>query len=151
MDRRKLIFLDIDGVMNSSSSKGPYLSDMEIEKLRLLSKLIVFAHAEGIVITSDRRESLFDLKEKKAAFLEYGIPVIGETRLPTQDDLDDTRGKQIADYLSNLEEDIDAILILDDHDDGISSYFEEEFLKTNPYYGFNKEAFTLALSILGSD
>ena len=38
----KIIFLDIDGVMNSTLSKGPYISDMEIEKLELLSSLIKF-------------------------------------------------------------------------------------------------------------
>ena len=37
----KLIFLDIDGVLNSSSGSGPYLSDMEVSKLELLKKLII--------------------------------------------------------------------------------------------------------------
>ncbi len=151
MGKRKLIFLDIDGVMNSSSSKGPYLSDMETSKLLLLAKLVAVTASLGIVISSDRRESNADMKEKKAAFAEYGIPVVGETRLPNEDDLDDSRGRQIADYLVDQEEDIDAILILDDHDEGISSYFEEEFLKTNPYYGFDEEAFDAAISILGMD
>lgn len=51
----KLIFLDIDGVLNSSSGSGPYLSDMEVSKLELLKKLIIETNSLGIVITSDRR------------------------------------------------------------------------------------------------
>ena len=46
----KLIFLDIDGVLNSATGKDPYVSDMEVEKLLLLNKLVeswVLADIQG--------------------------------------------------------------------------------------------------------
>ena len=144
----KVIFLDIDGVLNSATGKEPYISDMEVEKLRLLKKLIDDSGSSGVVITSDRRYSEIDMKHKTVAFYQFEIFIVGETRRPNQDDLEDNRGKQIMDYLSSSKEDIDRIVILDDNDDGISNFFEEEFILVNRFYGLNEEVFHKALNIL---
>ena len=144
----KLIFLDIDGVLNSSSSKGPYISDMEIEKLILLKRLIDESCSLGVVITSDRRFSSVDIKNKLEAFDKYNIKEVGKLRNPNEDDYDDNRGKQILDYLSSSEEDIDKIVILDDNDEGISNYFEDEFILINRFYGLDESVYLKALKIL---
>ena len=144
----KLIFLDIDGVLNSSIGRGPYISDMEIEKLTLLKKLIDDSNALGVVITSDRRYSNIDMKDKREAFDKYGISIIGEIRRPNIDDLDDNRGKQILDYLSSSKDDIDKIVILDDNDDGISNIFEDEFILVNHFFGLNEDIYNKAIEIL---
>ena len=47
----KQIFLDIDGVMNSSLGKEPYLADMEVGKIKLLKKLNDYSNSTGIVLT----------------------------------------------------------------------------------------------------
>ena len=144
----KLIFLDIDGVLNSATGKEPYVSDMEVEKLKLLKKLIDDSGSSGVVITSDRRYSKIDMKHKTEAFDRFEIYIVGETRRPNQDDLEDNRGKQIVDYLSSSKEDIDRIVILDDNDDGISSFFEEEFILVNRFFGLNENVYQKALEIL---
>ena len=143
----KIIFLDIDGVLNSASGTGPYESEMEIVKLILLKKLILNSGASGVVISSDRRYSKIDIAHKKEAFDKYDIRIIGEIRYPN-DDLDDNRGNQIFDYLSSSKEDIERILILDDIDDGISELFHEDFLLINRFYGLNEEAYSRGLEIL---
>ena len=143
----KIIFLDIDGVLNSANGKEPYISDMEEEKLKLLKKLIDESRSSGIVITSDRRYSEIDMKNKTQAFNEYGILIIGELRKPNLDDLEDNRGKQIMDYLSSNES-IDRIVILDDNDDGISNLFKEEFILVNRFFGFNQNIYEKALLLL---
>ena len=51
----KLIFLDIEGVLNSATGKEPYVSDMEVKKLKLLKRLIDDSGSSDAVITSDRR------------------------------------------------------------------------------------------------
>ena len=61
----KLIFLDIDGVLIPFKEKA-HISDMEIDKLFLLKKLIDDSHSFGAVITSDRRYSEIDMKHKRA-------------------------------------------------------------------------------------
>ena len=144
----KLIFLDIDGVLNSATGKEPYVSDMEVEKLKLLKKLIDDSGSSGVVITSDRRYSKVDMEDKTEAFDQFEIFIVGETRRPNQDDLEDNRGKQIMDYLSSSKEDIDRIVILDDNDDGISNFFEEEFILVNRFFGLNVSVYQKALEIL---
>lgn len=146
----KIIFLDIDGVLNSAMGKEPYLSDMEVEKLRLLKKLIDDSGSSGVVITSDRRYSKVDMEHKAEAFKQFGIYIVGETRKPNQDDFEDNRGKQILDYLSSSKEDIDRIVILDDNDDGISNIFGEVFILINRFFGLNNDTYQQALDILNS-
>ena len=43
------------------------------------------------------------------------------------------------DYLSNSGNDIERIAILDDNDEGISDYFEEEYISVNRFYGLTPE------------
>ncbi len=146
----KLIFTDIDCVLNSSRGRGPYISDMEIEKITLLKRLIDESGSLGIVITSDRRYSSIDMEHKIEAFNKFDISIAGELRRPNIDDLEDNRGKQILDYLSSYKEDIDRIVILDDNDDGISSYFEDEFILVNRFFGLDENVYQKALGILNS-
>ena len=146
----KIIFLDIDGVLNSAIGTGPYESDMETAKLILLKKLIVNSGADGVVISSDRRYSKVDMSHKEAVFDKYEIRIIGVTRRPNEEDLDDNRGKQIYDYLNNSPDLINRILILDDIDDGISELFHEDFVYINRFYGFNEDAYQQAINVLKS-
>ena len=133
----KIIFLDIDGVMNSAKGKGPYHADMEEEKLLLLKKLINDIHASGIVLISDRRYSKVYMRHFIDVLNMFAISYVGMTRLPLDYKVDpyDNRGKQIMDYLINSKEEITDILILDDNDDGISELFPDEFIKINRLYG----------------
>ena len=144
----KLIFTDIDGVLNSALGSGPYESDMEVSKLVLLKELINLSHAEGIVITSDRRFSDVDMEHKMDAFDKYEIFVVGSLRRPSEEDLEDSRGKQIVDYLNNTKEAIDNIVILDDLDDGISELFHEDFILVDRLYGLTSDVVVKALETL---
>ena len=145
----KIIFLDIDGVLNSTSGTEPYISDMEVDKLVLLKQLIDISGSFGIVIISDRRYSEIDMRNKIFSFNKYGIKVIGCLRNPN-DDLNDSRGKQIMDYLADSKEEIERMVILDDNDDGISVLFEKEFILVNKTKGLNLEAYNQALQILSA-
>ena len=133
----KLIFIDIDGVLNSASGEGPYISDMEIDKLELLRNLIQDTDTNGIVITSDRRYSKIDIANKIEAFDSFQIHVVGVLRNPIIEDDFDNRGKQVLDYLSSFKEDIDKMVIIDDEDDGISDSFKENFIQVNRFYGLS--------------
>lgn len=144
----KLIFLDIDGVLNSAHGKGPYISDMEIDKLILLRHLIELSNSEGVVLTSDRRLSEVDMKNKLQAFEKYKIKVVGKLRRPSEEDDYDNRGKQIMDYLASSVDDIEKIVILDDNDDGISELFENEFILLSRFDGLDDNSFIDALNKL---
>lgn len=149
----KLIFLDIDGVMNSSLGKEPYLADMEVSKLNLLKKLIDDSNSTGIVLTSDRRYSKVYMKEFINALKEYDINLVGIIRnvKELEEDINDNRAKEIMDYLVDSNENIDSIVILDDNDDGISNLFNEEFILVNRSYGLNEEVYNKAIEILNKN
>ena len=84
------------------------------------------------------------MKHKREEFEQYGINIIGVTRNPITG-IDDNRGKQILDYLSSLKEEIDKIVILDDNDDGIFNFFEEEFILVNRFSGLNNSVYQVVL------
>ena len=145
----KIIFLDIDGVLNSIVGSAKYLSFMEASKLQLLKDLIIESSADGVVIISDRRYSKYDMEDILDAFDEFEIYLIGSIRNPDDLDYEDNRGKQIQDYLENTKENITSIVILDDNDDGISSYFNEEFIRINRYDGLTRDDVDRAIEKLG--
>lgn len=62
----------------------------EVEKLKLLKKLIDDSGSSGVVITSDRRYSKVDMEDKTEAFDQFEIFIVGKTRRPNQDDLEVT-------------------------------------------------------------
>lgn len=142
---KKIIFLDIDGVMNSINGEGPYLADMEVSKLELLKSLIEETNSEGIVLISDRRFSSHYMNELESVLDQYEIALLDSLRDPNGDE--DNRGKQIDGYLS-IHNDIDRIVILDDNDDGISILFKEEYIEVNKFYGLNKEVYLKAVKAL---
>lgn len=135
----KLIFIDIDGVMNSAMGKEPYMADMEVSKLKLLKSIIDDNGVFGIVLTSDRRYSKVYMKYFIDALDQFEIFMVDMTRWPKsiEEDIEDNRGKQIRDYLVNNK--ADKFVILDDMDDGISDYFPNEFIKVNRFFGLNEE------------
>ena len=146
----KLIFLDIDGVMNSAMGCEPYLADMEVTKLKLLKRIIDEMQCDGIVLTSDRRYSSVYMRLFNDAINKFDIKLVGETRRPKEidEDMDDNRGKQIMDYLVDSKNDIERMAILDDNDEGISNLFDEVFIKVNRFYGLNEEIYAKIKMIL---
>ena len=137
---RKVIFLDIDGVMNSSKGTGPYLADMEESKLALLKKVMDEELIYGIILTSDRRYSEVYMKHFEDALDKYEIFMIDTIRNPLNifEDDDDSKGRQIKDYLQ-IATDIDKFVILDDMDYGVSNLFPNEYIKVNRFYGLNDD------------
>ena len=135
----KLIFIDIDGVMNSAMGKEPYMADMEVSKLKLLKSIIDDNGVLGIVLTSDRRYSKVYMKYFIDALDQFEIFMVDMTRWPKsiEEDIEDNRGKQIRDYLKDNK--VDKFVILDDMDDGISSFFPNEFIMVNRFYGLNED------------
>lgn len=148
----KVIFLDIDGVMNSSIGKEPYLADMEVLKLKLLKKIIIDSGSTGIVLTSDRRYSNIYMKEFINVLKEFDIKLVGITRKKKEyeEDLYDNRGKEIMDYLIESNSKIEKFVILDDMDDGISNLFNEKFILVNRFYGLNEEVYSKTIELLMS-
>ena len=135
----KIIFIDIDGVLNSTSGKGPYVADMEPSKLALLKSIIDDNDVYGVVLTSDRRYSKVYMDLFIDTLDRYEIFMLDMIRRPKEieEDSDDNRGKQIRDYLKDNK--VDKFVILDDMDDEISALFPNEYIAVNRFYGLNED------------
>ena len=150
----KVIFLDIDGVLNSQQYQsridhedaGIY-NMLDPEKLKLLQTLVEQTGA-GIVLSSSWRESFADMepldsvaKNFLSAFNKYSLSFYDMTPL-----LSGHRDEEIRQWLSEHTE-INAFVILDDeHYDW--KELEARWVKTSYYVGLVEKDVQEAIRIL---
>lgn len=129
----KVIFLDIDGVLNSWNGLiprgGQSLKDIYIEHIEVLRWLLKKTDARIVVSSTWRRgRSVDDLRQ---LLYNYGLPskyIIDKT--PT---LGTQRGDEIKAWLNNSKEEIESFVVIDD--DGDMDAVEENFVQTKGDYG----------------
>jgi hypothetical protein len=144
----KVIFLDIDGVLNSVESAMalggyPYLLD-QIElfdnvALGLIQRLVRQTGAK-VVISSTWRKT-HDVAEFEPALV---IPVIGKTC----NSRSGRRGEEIAVYLEGNPQ-IENYVIIDDDSDMLECQLDN-FVKTSGLVGFTIHDYTKACRVLGT-
>ncbi len=142
----KVIFLDIDGVLNSAAynaKKNPNALSFIDETRLLLIKKIVDETKAKIVLSSSWRK---DWDKNKKLCAEYGLymdKVFGKYGMNIFDktpelDFHASRRDEIALWLSNASEEIESLVIIDDR-----SYewgeLSDYFIKTDPYMGLGLE------------
>lgn len=170
----KIIFLDIDGVLNSetdfveagmyghepNATKYTLKSGREVllpissGKLALLEMIIAATDAK-IVITSTWREEfkLGDIHEKFRV-RGFRLPrtcIIGKTKDSIRRMSSDhtyTRSSEISDWLSE-KDDIESYVILDDISPTMFHGHDDHLITTSEYDGLNKLQATQAINILG--
>ena len=145
----KVIFLDIDGVLNTSESikqskehylkTGEIISQISENKIQILSKIINETNAK-IVLSSlwklhfiKTNDGKIIPKNKKAELL---IKLLNKYSLEIYDITpnNNTRNRtlEILEYIKN--NNIDSFIIIDDEDNGLKEIFKEHFFKVNSYY-----------------
>ena len=142
-DYMKIIFLDIDGVLNTFRDKELINNIFEKKKLERLIKLSNETHSK-IIITSDRRihfderlliDEAFDRYNALIDYLSYKV-------------LYRNRSDEIIYYL-NHNQNITNYVILDDNDLGFSQNQELSNHFINTYKnGFGNTEYNLAKNIL---
>ena len=153
----KIIFLDIDGVLNYSGCKARSPSGcigIEHDKLQLL-KQIVDATGAKIVLTSTWKTEWFPTNhiEDLSADARYLIKQLSNVRLGILDKTIDTawakRGEGILNYLKDCY--CEAYVILDDERfDFFELGLDKNFVKTNFFNGgLNTVSVERAIKILG--
>lgn len=155
----RIIFLDIDGVLNSWAS----FYKITTEKLQLLNSLIEQTGAK-IVISSSWRIGSEDVKDfieknfKKSNFrldnfkdvtnhecienIFYNDNIIGLT-----DTFGPSRGDEIKRWLDNHSDDVESYVIFDDDTDMLDEQLEH-LVQTDTYYGITDREIHLATLIL---
>jgi hypothetical protein len=135
----KLLFLDIDGVLNCEMTTERWNSLTGVDR-RLASMFLEWLGGKdvGIVLSSTWR--LYD--DTKAHLTEVGLSWIGQTpRLRA------IRGHEIAQYLSETPG-VEAYAILDDYADMLPEQLPF-LVQTSPVHGLRRRNFAKLNRILG--
>lgn len=161
----KVIFLDVDGVLNSENDlrvfreknniTGTILyAEVEDRPLKLLKELVEKSGAKIVVSSSWRigcersgRESIFgaSLYEKLVRRLrDYGMEVYDITPSLSGNA---QRGDEIREWLQTCESDIDSFVILDDDAD-MCEFVGTNLVQTTYKHGLTEDAITKALQVL---
>ena len=133
-----IIFLDIDGVLNSdkyfssiedkedtyTDPVAKLLLDIDMTKVKLLLKVVRISHAKIVISSTWRRMKLYP--SIKEALINIGLPIVGETPF-----LAGQRGEEIRAYLADNQ--VDNFCIIDDEVFKDYQELEDNLIKTNFY------------------
>lgn len=134
----KIIFLDVDGVLNSEQDLFSWTIESD-KHLILLACIVRRTNAKIVVSSSWRNCGLLDTLKKRLN--DFSMSIYGKTK-----DIGE-RGLEIKDWLDN-HNDIESFVILDDEDFDIKSYFPNNFVKTDEEVGLQKEDVEKCIHIL---
>lgn len=137
----KLLFLDIDGVLNNEYTKECSVTGFRGLDLRLVTKFKNWFSTQedlSIVLSSTWRID----PVMKQEILDAGILFVGETQR-----LDKERGWEIERYLLDLLPTVPRFVILDDDSDMLSSQLPF-FVQTSPVHGLRDKDLVKAERIL---
>ena len=147
-----IIFLDVDGVLNSrnklieiyNKTQKPHSGNnfpFDEKCLENLKKLVEETNAK-IVITSTWRKYESNMNILITKFKTYDLDkhVIGYTPI-----LDTKREEEIIEYLNNLDNNINFVIIDDIRDMG---KLNDKLVVTSPQTGFTEENMKIAIKIL---
>ncbi len=137
----KVIFLDVDGVLNSSKDK--FSMSLETDRHLIYLKRIVDATDAVVVLSSSWRKISSLRKALENRLRSYDIEIIDSTK-----SLPGTRGSEIKEWLSR-NPDVESFVILDDDSD-MDEYKSTNLVKTEYDEGLKKEHIEKAVSILNN-
>ena len=125
----KIVFLDFDGVLNSSSwamvnnwnlGRADQAWELDPRCVHLLRTLVETTDAYIVVTSTWRQWSPSHMQHWFAYYDWYDAPVIGRTLYPLPVENISSRGKLIQRWLDNTEYSIESYVILDDEFDGMT-------------------------------
>ena len=135
----KLIFLDIDGVLNAKAKGEPSVCEMDGDKIEILN-YIVSTSGASVVLSSSWRLTAFDEVCQRLA--EHGIRVIGKTPALHGNN----RAREILSFLDELDG-VEAFVILDDQAVRWGK-LQSHLVRTVPTRGLTRANAEKALKIL---
>lgn len=147
----KVIFLDVDGVLNNWATKeltpDKYIG-IDDQLVEMLSKIVKLTDAK-LVLTSDWKDD-WNLQKPDGIYLDnklekYGLKIIARTF----ESYGSRRGEGIRTYLK--ENKVDKYVIIDDTDFmDFTNELEERFVNTDPALGLTIEDVQKAIKILNN-
>lgn len=159
----KLIFLDIDGVLNSWEYAERYNED-RVDKYDLWQESLdedaierlneIVERTGGLVVISSTWRMSFDSATLENALMKLGFrgTIIGSTpvlmkSVQAKDGRWIHRGYEIENWLNALGDSVESYVIIDDDNDMLESQ-QSNFVKTSVEYGLQDKQVERATSIL---
>jgi len=136
----KVIFLDVDGVLNSSQD-GFTIKLGTNKHLELLKQIVDKTDAK-IVLSSSWR-----INNKTKSFIENKLNDYGMSIISSIPDLGSSRGEEIKSWLRETIDFIDSFVILDDDSD-MDEYTRARLVQTNRDMGLQETDVIKAINIL---
>ena len=136
----KVIFLDVDGVLNSSQD-GFTIKLGTNKHLELLKQIVDKTDAK-IVLSSSWR-----ISNKTKLFIENKLKEYGMSIISSTPDLGSSRGEEIKSWLRETIDFIDSFIILDDDSD-MDEYTRARLVQTNRDMGLQETDVIKAINIL---
>ena len=136
----KVIFLDVDGVLNSSQD-GFTIKLGTNKHLELLKQIVDKTDAK-IVLSSSWR-----INNKTKSFIENKLNEYGMSIISSTPDLGSSRGEEIKSWLRETIDFIDSFVILDDDSD-MDEYTRASLVQTNRDMGLQETDVIKAINIL---
>ena len=137
----KIIFLDVDGVLNSIQDRFSWT--IESDKHLILLACIVRRTDAKIVVSSSWRILDSTLGVLKRRLEDFSMSIYGKTCYSRHG----IRGLEIKEWLDN-HNDIESFVILDDEVSDIKEYFPNNFVQTSMKIGLQKEDVEKCIHIL---
>lgn len=138
----KIIFLDVDGVLNSVQDRFSWTIESD-KHLILLACIVRRTDAKIVVSSSWRNCSLLDTLKKRLN--DFSMSVFGITGY----NKNGIRGLEIKEWLDN-HNDIESFVILDDEVFDIKEHFPNNFVQTSMEVGLQKEDVEKCIAILSN-
>lgn len=162
----KIIFLDVDGVLNSDKTKERINGWVFVENYKIaIIRRIMNRTGARIVLDSTWRQGFYGVTQKKPGDLsdwgieeyealkqrcsEYGVWFFDHTEWPETGDRGAEIQRWIQKYTKRGRDPIESFVIIDDVDICISEKFPDNFVQTSGKYGITDEDAERAIKILG--
>lgn len=140
----KIIFLDVDGVLNSELDSFDWNVQTDYH-FELLKSLVDKTQAK-IVLSSSWRKSKDSLETIKSRLQDFGIDVYDVT--PSINSPNTKRGDEIRQWIDTQQDtSVTSFIILDDNSD-MCEYTNTNLVQTDIKIGFQKQDYEKALKML---
>ena len=137
----KVLFLDVDGVLNTYESGG--LFTLNKKRLKLLQQ-VVDETGCSIVLSSTWRKDSYAFNKLKKRLSYRGLIISGHTRTDYFKERQ-TRGDEIKDWCDSRN--IIEYAIIDDHNDMLEEQ-QDKFVQTDSYEGLTEEKVIELIEVL---
>lgn len=154
MNKLKLIFLDVDGVLNNNDTRVTTKDGWCFVDDELVSRLSEIVHKTGakVILSSTWREGWNKKDESKNAsyfnelrdkLLEYDVHLFDKTPEVSRTHI---RGDAIGEWFGSIDYDVESYIILDDYND--MGCFSSHLLQTAGGRGLTEEDVEMAITYL---